>query len=127
MGREIRKLHSKRIAGPSSAQLATWGLCKTEFRTVSPVRAVGWESDRQVLNAEIYSQADPLPWQSSNLWKGRMYPALNSCRSASTPEALQNRQDRLKKPLQGAYPQEKDGKRKAKRAHFCLRETKYTN
>ena len=49
-----------------------------------------------------------------------MGPTSVRIASTTNQEALQNRQDRLKKPLQGAYPQKKDRSRNAMRAHFEL-------
>ena len=71
------------------------------------------------------ARQNPLPWQSPTSGKRRMCSVPTSCRTASTAstsngEALQNRQDRLKNPLQGAYAQEKGRKRNSKRVHFVL-------
>ena len=71
----------------------------------------------------IYNQAEPLSPAEFKPLERRMYPVSTFCRITritSSREDLQNRQDRLKNPLQGAYPQEKDRKRNAKAVHFGL-------
>ena len=124
LGREIRTLHSKRtsVHQPSMASklgvMENWEIKDRDYCEGS---GLGIRLTRVEHLRLFKTRQNPLPQQSSNLWEEKMYPAPTSysiARTLSNGEALQNRQNNLKNPLQNVYPQEKGRKRNSKRAHF---------
>ena len=70
----------------SSESCTAKGSLVTEFGTMSTVRAMGWELDRQELSTwdYLHTGRSPFPGRVQTSGKWRTYPTPTSCRMAST-------------------------------------------
>ena len=88
--------------GPTQLTLqANQGLHGTEFLTVPPAKAVGWELDRQELRTWDSLQPGKCPSRAQSSWKGKVCPSTSYSVADPTSkwENLQNNPARYKIPL----------------------------